>query len=118
MLATLLIERIGLLSPRYSERQQWVAEINGYDPGYRYSRQFLQGRTDYSRTCSIGRGTYKQYLLQSGHIYEVYAPVSWKHHDRYFCRVDETGTIIRMSQSEVDAWLTSNYGAPPSESLS
>lgn len=118
MLATLLIERIGLLSPRYGERQQWVAEIVGTHPLYHYDRRFLCGRTDYTRTRSIGRGTYKQYLLRSDAIYEVYAPISWKHHDRYFCRVMDDGTIVRLTQTEVDTWLTSNHGASQSGSTS
>lgn len=113
MNASLLLERIGFMSPRHEERRQWVAEIVGVNPWYDYERRFVRSRTDYSRTVSIARGTYKHYVLESGRIYEVYAPLSWKRHERYFCTVTAAGDIIRMTKSEIDAWIAGN--APRSE---
>lgn len=85
-------------------RRSWCAEIVGRDPRYGYQRVFLRCRRDYRETNSKGsRGVYKFYILESGHIYEVSAPKSWRHVDRYFCKVTEDGTIERLAQDNLVA---------------
>lgn len=87
-------------------RRSWCAEIIGHDPRYGYARRFLSCKRDYRTANSVGsRGVYKYYILESGHIYEVSSPLSWRKVDRYFCRVADDGSIIRLSQDEVDACL-------------
>lgn len=95
-------------------RRSWCAEIAGRDERFGYRRVFLRYKRDYRESNSKGsRGVYKFYILESGHIYEVSAPKSWRHVDRYFCKVTEDGGIVRLSANEVDAWLMN--GAAPSE---
>lgn len=75
----------------------WVAEITGFDDKYKYNRQFLRFKKDYSRTNSKGsRGVYAEYILDSGKIYDVK-----EHKDRYFCTVDDGGNIIKLTEEEV-----------------
>lgn len=117
MKATLVIEAIGdnarspyggllgaylSIPPRY-----WVARISGRDPRYKWQRQFLRGLKDYSKSNSVGsRGIMVTYLLDSGHVYEVKQPVSWKRSEHYYCRVTGDGGIVRIADTEVDSWLT------------
>lgn len=90
----------GLGPPRY-----WVAQITGRSGGNGYDRQFLKAKTDYTHSNSKGtRGVYACYLLESGHIYEVSSPVSWKRVDRYFCRAVD-GHVQRITKVEVDQCL-------------
>lgn len=87
----------------------WVAEITGWDPRYRWKRRFLDGKTDYSESNSVGsRGVYIYYELDSGHIYEVYHRVTWGRSERYFCRVSDEGDVIRLSNEEVTTWVAEN----------
>lgn len=87
-------------------RRPWVAEVTGRDPRYRYTRQFLDGRKDYSAANSIGsRGVYVYYHLEPGRIYEVNDLATWGHTDRYLCRVED-GRVIRMAEEEVLACLS------------
>jgi hypothetical protein len=75
----------------------WVAEITGFDKKYKYNRQFLRFKKDYSRSNSKGsRGVYAEYILESGKIYDVKSRKS-----RYFCTVNDNGDIIKLSESEV-----------------
>jgi hypothetical protein len=63
----------------------WVAEITGRDPKYRYARNFLPFKKDYSLSNSKGtRGIYAIYILDGGKFYEV---KYWK--ERYFCTVTD-----------------------------
>jgi len=79
----------------------WVAEITGFDPKYKYARSFLKFKKDYSRANSKGsRGVFAEYILQSGRIYDIK-----DNRGRYFCKVNETGDIIKISESEVTEWL-------------
>lgn len=80
-------------------RSSWVAEICGPDEKYRLSRNFLRGKTDYSRSNSKGsRGIFVEYILSTGKIYQVRSQVSWKNADRYFCYVDENGDIVKLDE--------------------
>lgn len=81
-------------------RSIWVAEITGPDDRYRLARSFLRGKFDYSHANGVGsRGILVEYILSSGHIYEVQEQISWKSIRRYFCTVDAaTGEIVELSE--------------------
>lgn len=84
----------------------FVAEITGLHPKYGYERRFLKPQRDYRSASSTGnRGVYAYYILESGKIYDVLKPVSWKNSHRYFCTVDEDGDIITLEKKEVDECL-------------
>lgn len=75
----------------------WIAEISGPDSKYKFKREFLRFKKDYSRANSVGsRGVYANYILESGRIYDVKC-----HKDRYYCKIDDQGKIIRLTESEV-----------------
>jgi len=96
----------GSLSP-----SGWVAEIRGTDAKYKYARQFLKRKIDYSRSNSKGsRGIYAEYLLDSNSIYEVKQQTSWKNSSRYFCTVNQDGDIVKMNEGEVIEWLKNRLG--------
>jgi hypothetical protein len=79
----------------------WVAEITGLDHKYKYKRNFLPYKKDYSRSNSVGsRGVYAVYILETGKIYEIK-----DHKDRYYCTVTDNGNIVRLSEDEVREWL-------------
>lgn len=79
----------------------WVAEITGADPKYKFKREFLRFKKDYSRANSVGsRGVYANYILESGKIYDIK-----EHKDRYYCTVTDNGNIVRLSEDEVKEWL-------------
>lgn len=79
----------------------WVAEITGLDHKYKYKRNFLPYKKDYSRSNSVGsRGVYAVYILETGKIYEIK-----DHKDRYYCTVTDNGNIVRLSEDEVKEWL-------------
>lgn len=79
----------------------WVAEITAFDAKYKYTRHFMRFKKDYSRSNSKGsRGVYAEYLLESGQIYEVK-----ERKERYFCKVDDAGEIVKITEEEVIAWL-------------
>jgi hypothetical protein len=87
----------------------WVAEITGFDEKYKFARAFLHGKKDYSRANSNGsRGVYLEYVLESGKVYEVKSQETWSRVRRYFCRIDEQGRIISMTEEEVIEWLKSH----------
>jgi len=80
----------------------WVAEITGFDKKYKYQRTFLKGKKDYSESNSKGsRGIFAEYILESGHIYDIKSQYSNKGKERYFCTVDDLGNIIYMKEKEV-----------------
>ena len=87
------------------KNRDWVAQILGRDPKYKYRREFLRPKVDYTRSNSVGsRGVYANYILEDGQYYEVKAPLSWRHSEQYFCTV-ENGSIRRVTKEEVDEWL-------------
>jgi hypothetical protein len=100
------------LSSVYGEKPKkkyWAAKIVGIDPKYKFSREFLNPKKDYSKSNSKGsRGIYYTYLLDSKNIYDVSEPVSWKNVDRYFCKVSKEGDIIKITEDEVKQWLKEN----------
>ena len=91
------------------KKKYWAARIAGPDPKYKYKRVFLKPKKDYSKANSKGsRGVYFVYMLESGNIYDVSEPVSWKNVDRYFCKVSEDGAIIKITEENVKKWLKEN----------
>ena len=100
-------ELVGKPSPHY-----WCAEILGLHPVYTLSRRFLQGQKDYARANRKGsRGIYVYYLLESGKLYEVKEPVSWKNTARNFYIVTPSGDIERISKEEALEWVQKNLPA-------
>lgn len=96
----------------------WVAEITGIDPKFKYARSFLKRKIDYSRANSKGsRGVFAEYLLDSEKIYEVKSQLTWGRSERYFCMVDDDGTIRKIDESEVIKCLksrsASTFMTPP-----
>lgn len=100
-------------SIRYEERPRaWVAKITATCPRYGLAREFMRFKRDYSTANSIGsRGVYQWYELPPG-VYEINAPQSWKHADRYFAR-SERGKVVRITRAEVDEWLASQAKVAP-----
>lgn len=84
----------------------WCAEITGFDTKYKYQRRFVRGKKDYSTANGNGsRGIYYEWIMDSGHIYEVKEQTSWSKTIRYFCTVSENGNVIKLSKGEVDNML-------------
>lgn len=84
----------------------WCAQITGTDTRYGLRRRFLFGKKDYAHANGSGsRGVYVYFTLESGQLYEVMAPQSWKRRDRYFCTVGDDGGIVRLSEEEARQWL-------------
>jgi len=79
----------------------FCAEITGLHPKFKFERKFLKPNRDYSQANRIGsRGVFDYYNLEEGKIYDIKAPRTWKHTDRYYCRVMKE-SIVRMDESEV-----------------
>lgn len=94
----------GLLG--YPKPHYWAAKITGRDPKYGYARSFLRPKIDYAKSNSAGsRGVFLWYIFESGEIYEVSSPVSWKRTRRYFCMVTEDGDIVEIGKEEVEEWI-------------
>lgn len=88
---------IGLSRPR----KPWVAQILGKDPRYGLARRFLPANWQRQRANGNGsRGVELWFVLESGRLYEVNAPVSWRSTERYFCTVADTGKIIRQAHQD------------------
>lgn len=86
----------------------WAAEITGTDPKYKYQRSFLKRKKEYSRGNSKGsRGIYAEYILETGRLYEVKEQKSWSRFERYFCKVNDDGEVLKIDETEVIEWLKS-----------
>lgn len=87
-------------------RMPWVAEITGADSKFGFKRSFLKGNWERSKSNYTGsRGTKLCFILESGKLYEVKSPVSWRSVDRYFCVVTEDGDIKRTTETEAKTCL-------------
>jgi hypothetical protein len=105
---TAMIVGKGLAEATFStmKASYFVAEIIGFHPKFKYDRKFLPCKKDYRDSNSIGsRGLYAFYILESGKIYDILEPYSWKNSHRYFCTVNELGEIIILIKEEVDKCL-------------
>lgn len=92
---------------RGSSRRPWVAEITGIDDAGKLERSFLAANWQRVRANSEhSRGVELWFILEDGRLYEVSRPVSWRRTERFFCVVDQTGTIQRLSQDEANKWLS------------
>lgn len=88
-------------SSYYGGRQPWVARLTGIDERWGFKREFIQGIYDYSHgKRHHTRGVFIYWALPPG-LYEFSRPKSWKHHERFFGRVTETGQIVQMSREEM-----------------
>ena len=84
----------------------WVAEIIGLDSKYKYRREFLRHKKDYSRSNPRKlSGIYAEFILESGRVYEI---KDFK--DRYFCTVYDDGEVKKITESEVQEWLKNHSG--------
>lgn len=79
----------------------WVAEISGFDHVYKYKREFLRFKKDYSRANRKGDRVFAEYILESGKIYDV----KKNGKNRFFCIVTDEGLIKKLDESEVEEWL-------------
>lgn len=87
-------------------RKPLAAEITGKDPRFGVARKFLQPkwqRKNANGACT--RGVELWFVLESGKLYEIKSPVSWKSSDQYFCTVLDDGSIKRLSKDEALKWL-------------
>ncbi len=83
-------------------RSSWVAEIMGPDEKYQFNRRFLHAKLDYRKSNSKGsRGVFAEFVLESGHYYDVRSQISWGRSERYFCTVLDTGEIVRVPEEEI-----------------
>lgn len=88
---------------RPSRPRPWVAQLKGFDDYYGYEREFIKPVYDYSYSAKTGKGAMLYFFLPDG-LYEVFAPISWKHEERYFCRA-YNGKIERITKEELDQCL-------------
>lgn len=87
-------------------RKPWVAEITGRDPKFGLRREFLPANWQRKRANGAhSRGVELWFIVETGRIYEVKAPASWRSCDRYFCTVTDAGDIRRLSTEEAEQWL-------------
>jgi hypothetical protein len=94
----------GELMEGVSFPRPWVAQITGFDPKYKYQRNFLRGTRDYSESNSKGTsGFYSWYNLESGCFYEI-NELTRKKTERYFCKVDELGNIIIVDEIDLEEY--------------
>lgn len=71
----------------------------------------VRGQRDYSRANSKGtRGVLMHYILESGVLYQIKAPMSWRSSDRYFAVVSPTGDVVRKTKEEALAWASERWG--------
>ena len=90
------------------EPPYWVAIVYDKTPTG-YLKNLLPGKKDYVKSNSVGsRGVFIWYILLSGYVYEVSAPVSWKRTKHYFCTVTDDGDIVEISREDVDEWIKQN----------
>ena len=74
--------------------KEWVAEITGRDPKYKFKREFLQPVSrDWSSSGKTGLTSFE---LEPGKVYEVNEP--WK--GRRFVEI-QNGEIVAISAEEV-----------------
>jgi hypothetical protein len=80
----------------------WCARIVGFDPVYKYCREFIRPKKDYSQANSKGsRGVWLYFLLESGFVYEAKSSKR-----RFFCEVNTDGNVVDVSKEYVDEWIS------------
>lgn len=100
------VQELLLDEERYARRPKaWCARITSRTVSGGFTREFLRGRRDYREANDDGsRGVFKWFELAEGELFEVNAPLSWTHADRYFCRA-ERGRVVRLTAEEVAGWI-------------
>lgn len=85
-----------------SRPRPWVARLTGLDRKFGLAREFVKGVPDYTHASGKagGRGIYIYWALPPG-LYEIYRPVSWKHEERFYFRVDNDGELHIVTRDEV-----------------
>ena len=96
----------GMEKIQKAQRTYWVAEITGFDPKYRFKREFVKPKIDYTNASGSGKsGVVKHYIMDSANVYDV----SWRKSRgkayRFYAKVDNDGEIIEVSEDEVIAVL-------------
>lgn len=87
------------------KKKYWVAEIVGPDDKWKFKREFLNGKVDFTHANKrASRGVYIQYLLEPNRYYDVSSPMSNKFTDRYYCKVGRD-EVIRVDEMEVLDWV-------------
>lgn len=82
-------------------KRYWVAEILGPHPKFKFERRFLSGKIDYKVSSSTAnRGVFLNYILETGRVYEVSQPTSWRSTSRFFATVSESGEITEHRSYE------------------
>lgn len=90
----------------HKRRNPWVAKVSGTDKRYGFKREFISGKIQLKRANrAFTRGVELWFVLESGNVYEVSSPESWRYTRRYFCIVNENGDILHIKPSEVESWL-------------
>ncbi len=92
MKATIGIEYMG------GHRQPLISKITDFDTKYKYKREFLTPKLDFTHSNSKGDGTQFWYVLEDG-IYEVRSP-----RGKYFVVVTN-GDYKTISENEVQQCL-------------
>lgn len=103
-LADIYVPGLGEMTFGKNPASYWVAEIKDFHPKWKYERDFLRGKKDYTHANRKGsRGVFVYYLLECPRVYEVKTTKR-----RYFCTVNTTGDIIEISKEDVDEWIREN----------
>lgn len=69
----------------------------------------VHGRRDYSRANSRGtRGVMVNHIIESGALYRVKEPVSWRSMAHYFVSVTADGGLLRMTKEEALEWASAH----------
>lgn len=87
-------------------RRPWIARILGPDPEFRFQREFLRGKRDYSDADKKGRGIRVWYVLEPGY-YEAFEPSA----RRFYLRATPNGGCGEVDRYEVAAWLRQKESA-------
>jgi len=88
-------------SYRRARSLPWCARLESLDEYYGFKRIFLHGIKDYTYGEEHhSRGVYLYFQLPPG-LYDTYRPVSWKHEERRFIRVDRNGMLHKITREEV-----------------
>jgi hypothetical protein len=107
-----LMPGLGDMTFGKSQKPYWVAEITGEDSKYKFKREFLRCKKDYSEANGVGsRGVYVYYNLEEGKVYHVSSPESWKRIDKYYCTI-KNGELQRLTQKEVEKWVNDTLILP------
>lgn len=101
----------GVICCRWTRGQggtPWCARLVGFDPKYKFKREFVSGVYDYTYASQYnGRKTVLVYFNVPPGIYEVYDNINRSRSRRYFVRVDEDGSDIEINEDEATECLKS-----------